>query len=228
VLTRMVQPGWPAVLRDGPVLLRPYRRRDAAQWSAVRLANQAWLAPWEPSPLGPWAELNSRQAYRWVHRDLRRSARAGITMPFAIVVTDDDDGSDTVGSGTVGSGRQRFVGHISLSQISRRAFGSAYAGYWLDGAVAGRGIMPTALALLVDHAFGPAGLHRVEVNVRPENRASRRVAEKLGFREEGFHPRYMFIDGAWRDHIGYALTSEDVSAEGGLLARWHRHRAARA
>jgi [ribosomal protein S5]-alanine N-acetyltransferase len=214
VLTRMVQPGWPAVLRDGPVLLRPYRRRDAAQWSAVRMANEAWLAPWEPSTLGSWAELNSRHAYRWVYRDLRRSARTGTAMPFAIVIIEED-------------GRQRFVGHISLSQISRRAFGSTYAGYWLDGAVAGRGIMPTALALLVDHAFGPAGLHRVEVNVRPENRASRRVAEKLGFREEGFHPRYMYIDGAWRDHIGYALTSEDVSAEGGLLARWHRHRAAR-
>ena len=48
------------------------------------------------------------------------------------------------------------------------------------------------------------------------------MVEKLGFREEAYHPRYMHIDGAWRDHIGYALTSEDVAAEGGLLARWHR------
>jgi [ribosomal protein S5]-alanine N-acetyltransferase len=215
MLTRMLQTGWPAELSDGPVLLRPYRRRDAAQWSAVRLANREWLAPWEPSPLGPWEELNSRQAYRWIYRDQRRSARNGTSMPFAIVLTD-------------AAGGQRYVGHISLSNITRRAFGSTYAGYWLDGAFAGRGIMPTALALVVDHAFGPGGLHRVEVNVRPENRASRRVAEKLGFREEGFHPRYMFIDGTWRDHIGYALTSEDVSAEGGLLARWHRLQSARA
>jgi ribosomal-protein-alanine N-acetyltransferase len=114
-----------------------------------------------------------------------------------------------------------------LGSITRRAFGSAYAGYWVDSAVAGRGIMPTALALLVDHALGPGGLHRIEVNVRPENHASRRVAEKLGFREEAYHPRYMFIDGAWRDHVGYALTVEDVAAEGGLLARWHRIQAAR-
>jgi ribosomal-protein-alanine N-acetyltransferase len=86
-------------------------------------------------------------------------------------------------------------------------------------------VIPTALALAVDHAFGPGGLHRLEVNIRPENKPSRRVVEKLGFREEAYHPRYMHIDGAWRDHIGYALTSEEVAADGGLLARWHRLRA---
>lgn len=198
------QPGWPAVLTDGPVLLRPYRRRDAAAWAAVRRANQTWLAPWEPTAAGPWAELNSPSAYRLFYRDLRRSARDGVAMPFAIWLDD------------------RYVGHIGLGNISRRAFGSAYAGYWIDQTAAGRGIMPAAVALVVDHAFGPGGLHRIEVNIRPENRASRRVVEKLGFREEAYHPRYMFIDGAWRDHIGYALTVEDVAAEGGLLARWHR------
>jgi ribosomal-protein-alanine N-acetyltransferase len=207
-------PGWPVVLRDGPVLLRPYRRGDAEQWSAVRRANRAWLAPWEPTSIGPWAELNSPSAYRLFYRDLRRSARDGSAMPFAIVLRE--------------PGRDRYVGHIGLGSITRRAFGSGYVGYWVDAAVAGRGIMPTALALLVDHAFGPGGLHRVEVNVRPENRASRRVAEKLGFREEAYHRRYMFIDGGWRDHVGYALTVEDVAADGGLLARWHRSQAARA
>ena len=201
------QPGWPAVLTDGPVRLRSYRRRDAATWSAVRCANRAWLAPWEPTAAGSWAELNSPSSYRLFYRDLRRSTREGTAMPFAIWVDD------------------RYVGHIGLGNISRRAFGSAYAGYWIDQAAAGRGIMPTALALVCDHAFGAAGLHRIEVNIRPENRASRRVVEKLGFREEAYHPRYMFIDGAWRDHIGYALTIEAVAAEGGLLVRWHRSRA---
>lgn len=210
--THPTNPGWPAVLADGAVMLRPYRRRDAAQWSAVRVANQTWLAPWEPTGYGPWEELNSLAAYRLFYQDMRRGIKDGTAMPFAIVIRE--------------PGGERYVGHISLGNISRRAFGSAYAGYWVDSRVAGRGIMPTALALLVDHAFGPAGLHRVEVNVRPENRPSRRVVEKLGFREEAYHPRYMFIDGAWRDHIGYALTVEDVLAEGGLLARWHRCRAA--
>ncbi len=201
-------PGWPAVLTDGEVKLRPYRRRDAEVWSQVRMANELWLTPWEPTGVGTWAELNSPAAYRIFYQDLRRSAREGTAMPFAIWL-----------------GR-RYVGHISLGGIARRAFGSAFAGYWIDSRVAGRGIMPTALALVVDHAFGPAGLHRVEVNIRPENRASRRVVEKLGFREEAYHQRYMYIDGGWRDHIGYALTVEDVAAEGGLLARWHRRQAA--
>jgi ribosomal-protein-alanine N-acetyltransferase len=155
--------------------------------------------------------LNSAASFRWIYREQRRSARAGAGMPFAICLIE---------------GRsERLVGHLNLGNIVRRAFCSAYAGYWVDAQVAGRGVMPTALALAVDHAFGPGGLHRIEVNIRPENKPSRRVVEKLGFREEAFHPRYMHIDGAWRDHIGYALTSEDVAAEGGLLARWHRLRA---
>jgi ribosomal-protein-alanine N-acetyltransferase len=207
----MSAPGWPVVLLDGPVLLRPYRRRDASAWSEVRRCNQAWLAPWESSPPGPWNELNSAASFRWIYREQRRSARAGAGMPFAICLVE---------------GRsERLVGHLNLGNIVRRAFCSAYAGYWVDARVAGRGVMPTALALAVDHAFGPGGLHRIEVNIRPENKPSRRVVEKLGFREEAFHPRYMHIDGAWRDHIGYALTSEDVAADGGLLARWHRLRA---
>jgi [ribosomal protein S5]-alanine N-acetyltransferase len=205
-------PGWPASLRDGPVLLRPYRRSDAATWSRLRIANQDWLEQWESSPRGRWAELNSTAAYRYLYRDQARSARRGESMPFAICVDAE-------------YGTERLVGHINLGNIVRRAFCSTYVGYWIDSRVAGRGIMPTALALAVDHAFGRGGLHRVEVNIRPENHASRRVVEKLGFREEARHARYLYIDGAWRDHVGYAMTNEEVDAEGGLLARWHRIRA---
>jgi ribosomal-protein-alanine N-acetyltransferase len=132
-------------------------------------------------------------------------------MPFAVCLREDN-------------GKERLVGHINLGNIVRRAFSSAYVGYWVDFRVAGRGIIPTALALAVDHAFGPGGLHRVEINIRPENGPSRRVVEKLGFREEAYHPRYMHIDGTWRDHLGYAMTNEEVAAEGGLVARWRRLR----
>ena len=204
-------PGWPAVLADGPVVLRPYRRSDGRAWSEVRIANRAWLAPWESAPPGPWAEMNSTRAYGYVYADMRRAARRGDSMPFAVCLAED--------------GHERLVGHLNLGNIVRRAFSSAYAGYWVDHRVAGRGVIPTALALAVDHAFGPGGLHRIEVNIRPENKPSRRVVEKLGFREEAYHERYMHIDGGWRDHLGYALTSEEVAAEGGLLARWRRVRA---
>lgn len=208
----MNPPGWPAILTDGSVRLRPYRRRDAGEWSAVRRTNEAWLAQWEPTPPGgSWTELNSPIAYRAVYRDLRATARTGSAMPFAVCL--------------LSSGGERLVGQLTLGNIVRRALCSAYAGYWVDHRVAGRGVIPTALALAVDHAFRSGGLHRVEVNIRPENVASRRVVEKLGFREESYLVRYLHIDGAWRDHIGYALTTEDVAAEGGLLARWHRVRA---
>jgi [ribosomal protein S5]-alanine N-acetyltransferase len=202
-----MQPGWPVVLRDGPVLLRPYRRGDAKAWSETRRANEAWLARWEPTPYGSWEELNSPAAFRSVHADLRRAARHGSAMPFAVCFED------------------ALVGQLTLGNIVRRAFCSGYAGYWIDSRVAGRGIIPTALALAVDHAFAAGGLHRIEVNIRPENMPSRRVVEKLGFRQEAYHERYLHIDGDWRDHIGYALTAEEVLAEGGLLARWKRLRA---
>jgi ribosomal-protein-alanine N-acetyltransferase len=211
-MIRAVAPGWPVTLRDGPVVLRPYRRSDAAAWSQVRIANRDWLARWESSPPGRWEDLNSPAAFRYLSREQSRSARRGEGMPFAVCLYE--------------SGVERLVGHVNLGNIVRRAFCSTYAGYWIDARVAGRGIMPTALALAVDHAFGPGGLHRVEINIRPENRASRRVVEKLGFREEAYHARYLHIDGQWRDHVGYAMTSEEVAGEGGLLARWHRFRAA--
>ncbi|WP_020525919.1 GNAT family N-acetyltransferase [Catelliglobosispora koreensis] len=203
----MNAPGYPAVLSDGDITLRPYERGDAKAWSTVRIFNEQWLRPWEVTPHGSWATSNSIAAYRLVRRSFKAAARSGESMPFVITY------------------QGRLVGHIGLGNIVRRAFSSAYCGYWIDSRVAGRGIMPTALALVIDHALHAGRLHRVEVNIRPENKASRRVVEKLGLREEGYHPHYMYIDGAWRDHIGYAVTWEDIATEGGMLARWRRLRA---
>lgn len=210
-------PGWPAVLTDPStgVVLRPYRRSDALAWSQARRENEQWLAKWEPTPpRGSWADLNSPYSFRLVYRELKHAARAGTVMPFAVCLR------------TPGQ-PERFVGQVTLGNVVRRAFCSAYAGYWIDARVAGRGIIPTALALAVDHAFTVGGLHRIEVNIRPENTPSRRVVEKLGFREESYHHRYLHIDGAWRDHVGYAMTTEDLTEGGGLLARWHRQRGIR-
>ncbi len=205
-------PGWPAVLTDGPVILRPFRRSDAAAWSQTRRENQHWLAPWEPIPPCSWYEANSPAVFRRMLRESNKAGRQGRSMTFAVCYDEHLTGD------------ARLVGQITVGNIVRRAFCSAYVGYWVDGRYAGRGITPTALALVTDHAFNHAGLHRIEVNIRPENRASRRVVEKLGFRQEALHRRYLHIDGDWRDHLGYALTVEDVQEEGGLVARWHRIR----
>lgn len=195
-------PGWPATLRHGDVVLRPFRLRDAAAWSEARLANEDWLSPWEPRPpeTTTYAEGNSVAAYPAMLRGLRRRARQGSQLAFAICWQD------------------RLVGQLTVGSIVRGALNGAHLGYWMDGRYAGRGIGPTAVALVVDHCFGPVGLHRVEANVRPENTASLRVVTKLGFREEGTRLRFLAIDGAYRDHVCFALTTEDVP--GGLLARW--------
>ena len=78
-----------------------------------------------------------------------------------------------------------------------------------------------AVALVVDHCFGPVGLHRLEATVRPENAASLRVLAKLGFREEGLFRRYLDVDGGWRDHFCFALTVEELPP-GGLVGRLRR------
>jgi ribosomal-protein-alanine N-acetyltransferase len=136
-------------------------------------------------------------------RVLSADARAGRAMPFVVTYRGDLVGQVTVGGITWGSLR------------------SAHIGYWVDRRVAGRGVIPTGVALVTDHLFA-TGLHRVEVNIRPENVASLRVVEKLGFRPEGLRPRYLHIDGRWRDHLTFALTREEV--DDGLVARWHRQR----
>ena len=133
-------------------------------------------------------------------RAMRHEARLGQALPWVVTYGDEFAGQLTVGQHRVGFGPFR-PGRL----LDRRE-------------VRGRGIIPTALALAVDHSFRVVGLHRLEASIRPENHASRRVVEKLGFRDEGLRRRQLHIDGAWRDHLCYALTSEEVPDR--LMTRW--------
>ncbi|MGH3980233.1 MAG: GNAT family N-acetyltransferase [Pseudonocardiaceae bacterium] len=197
-------PGWPASpgplrVPAGTLLLRPVRWRDATVWSRVRLRNEHYLQQWEPDGPGRWSERHDPACWPVQCSGMRAMARRGQALPFAITV----DGT--------------FVGQLTLGNVVRGALCSAWVGYWVDSAVAGRGIATGAVALAVDHAFGPVGLHRVEATVRPENAASLRVLAKLGFREEGLLLRYLEVAGRWRDHRCLALTREEVGD--GLVAR---------
>ena len=87
--------------------------------------------------------------------------------------------------------------------------------------MAGRGVAPRAVGLVIDHCLGPVRLHRVEICVRPENSNSLRVVEKLGLEQVGYAPRFLHIDGAWRDHRIFAVTAEE--APEGVLARLSTH-----
>lgn len=156
------------------------------------MRNERWLTPWEPTNDRPWSERNSRAAWGGVCGALRRAGRAGSMLPFVVTYNG------------------RLAGQMSVSNVVFGALRSCTVGYWVDSALAGRGITPTALALVADHCFTAVGLHRVEVDIRPENAASLRVVEKLGFRREGFYERFLDIDGGWRDHVAFALTVEDL------------------
>jgi len=197
-------PGWPATLHAGRVTLRPLRRRDAADWERLQMANETWLSPWEPSAPSSWADRHSRGNFRRMVRALRRRANLGMCLPFAVLVDGD------------------FAGQLTVDNVVRGVMRSAHLGYWIDESMAGQGHMSKAVAVVVDHCFGPVGLHRLQADVRPENAPSRALISRLGFREEAHFARYLDIDGQWRDHIGYALTVED--ARDGIQAALHARR----
>lgn len=194
-------PGWPARLQSAGVVVRSLRRSDAALWQEVRARNHDWLRPWDATvPPGASPRPSS---YGAVTRSLLQQARRGQALPFVIEV----DG--------------RFVGQVTVSNVSRGSAQWASIGYWISADVAGRGIMPRAVAMVIDHCLGPVGLHRIEVCVRPENTNSLRVVEKLGLHQVGYAPRFLHIDGAWRDHRIFAVTAEE--APQGVLVRLGTH-----
>lgn len=102
-----------------------------------------------------------------------------------------------------------IVGVVNLSEIVRGALQSAYLGYYGIAGFQGRGFMSEALSLVVTTAFSEIGLHRLEANIQPANARSRALARRLGFRQEGFSPRYLRIGGEWRDHERWAILAEE-------------------
>ncbi|MHA7263923.1 GNAT family N-acetyltransferase [Arthrobacter sp. TMN-37] len=195
--------GWPVSLGSGNLTLRPIRHADRREWMAVRRRNATWLAPWEATNPEPGGYLPD---YHEMVRGLNRQARAGTGLPFIITERTEE------------AGRPALVGQLTVSSIIWGSAMTATLGYWVDSRRAGRGIAPTAVALATDYCFTGLGLHRMEINIRPENRASLRVVEKLGFRDEGLRPRYLHIAGQWADHRSFALTVEEVPD--GLLEPW--------
>ena len=191
---------WPLTLRDSELVLRPLRRRDRREFEALRARNRDWLRPWDASdPL-----RGTPPPFSTVRRWNESQARQGLQLPLVITV----DG--------------RLAGQITAGPIQYGALRSAVIGYWIDRRMAGRGLVPRAAALVIDHLFAELGLHRIEVTVRPENTSSLRVVEKLHLRAEGMRRSAIHVDGGWRDHLVFALTAEEVRTDEsgrGVLAR---------
>jgi ribosomal-protein-alanine N-acetyltransferase len=115
----------------------------------------------------------------------------------------------------------RFAGEITLSSIQRGPFQNGSVGYWIDQDLAGLGLIPEAVVVVLQYAFETLGLHRIEVAIIPRNSSSRRVVEKLGLRVEGVALGFLEINGEWEDHIRYAMTAEEwADRRTELLTNW--------
>jgi [ribosomal protein S5]-alanine N-acetyltransferase len=182
------------------VVVRGVRMRDARALEKCLGDNREWLSPWEATaPFIRTGGINAKASIK----GLLRAAKEGTALPLVL----EADGE--------------VVGQLNVSQITYGSLSSASLGYWVIESVAGRGITPVAVALATDYLFFEKGLHRMEVCIRPENTASLRVVEKLGFRYEGLRRRYIHIDGKWADHFCFALVVEEVPR--GILARYENN-----
>ena len=103
----------------------------------------------------------------------------------------------------------RIVGSANFTNIRRGVLHGCQLGYALDGEEQGKGLMAEALERALRHVFEELELHRVEANYQPTNERSGRLLRRLGFVVEGYSRDYLFIDGAWRDHVRTALTRPD-------------------
>ena len=181
---------WDVELAHGRIGVRALQRRDADRWAELRRANGPWLGPWDAT-LPPEGGQQST-SYRQMVSVLRRRAKRGESLPF------------------VSTWDGVMVGQVSVSSIVWGSARSASIGYWVAADHAGRGITPTAVALVCDHLFSAVRLHRVDVAIRPENHPSLAVVRRLGFTDVGLAPRYLHIAGQWADHRLFQLLSDDV------------------
>ncbi|MCQ9352587.1 GNAT family N-acetyltransferase [Corynebacterium sp. 153RC1] len=173
------------------VRLRPLEARDGAAWRMLRIADQQYLQPVEPTVEGTWTQAHSSSAWRAHYIQLRELGHAGAAVACVIEV----DG--------------QFAGQVTIGNITRGVANEAWIGYWVASRYTGRGIGTIACALGTRHAFQRVGVHRLTATHLPENIASEKILEHNGFRREGFLLRNLHIDGQWRDHYLLAQTVEE-------------------
>jgi ribosomal-protein-alanine N-acetyltransferase len=162
------------------VYLRVPGPRDAAALAELARASRRLHRPWIHAP------ETTPAVTRWL--------RAAGPRRVRLLVCRREDGA--------------IIGVVNLNEIVRGAFHSAYLGYYGFAPHARQGYMTEGLGLVLRHAFRQMGLHRLEANIQPRNRASRALVRRLGFRREGFSPRYLKVLGRWRDHERWAIVRE--------------------
>ena len=181
----------PSIRLETPRLyLRPPRPRDWRAWSSVRDDSRTFLCPWEPT----WPpDALARSTY--LRRMRRQIAEWRADEAYSFFLFDRVE--------------NRLLGSIGLSSIRRGVSQTASVGYWVGRAFARKGFMTEAARSVANFAFLHLGLHRLEAACLPHNAASRALLTKVGFAEEGHARGYLRIDGAWQDHVLFAMLRED-------------------
>lgn len=178
------------------LFLRPLEESDRSEYIRVmELSRTAW-EPWIPAR-DP--ATSSRDLFRRELRRTRDGAKGGTHLRLHGFTTDGE-----------------LIGMFALNEIVRGVFQNAYAGWQVSADRSRQGFgtegVRALLGVAFDHAPDGLGLHRVQANIMPTNAPSLRIAEKVGFREEGHALRYLRIAGRWEDHVMFALTREEVEA----------------
>ena len=192
-LLRWLSPARGTRLEGERLFLRLPEEGDWRAYAELRTASRRFLEPWEPAWLD---DTLSRDAYLRRVRRGEQDWRDDASYAFFLVRRAD----------------LRLLGGIGLSNIRRGVSQSATLGYWIGQEFARQRYMTEALGLLLDHAFGPLRLHRIEAACLPHNEASRRLLLRAGFVEDGRARRFLKIGGEWHDHLLYALLAEDFAA----------------
>ncbi|MBI1684807.1 GNAT family N-acetyltransferase [Caulobacter hibisci] len=168
------------------VYLRLPRLADHKPWAELRETSRPFLQPWEPT----WpAEDLTRAAFRQRLAAYARELEAGEAFPFFVFRKSDD----------------AILGGVRLFNIRRGVAQTGVVGYWAGEAHAGQGYTGEAVKAVVDFAFGPLALHRLEAACMPHNARSAALLARCGFSEEGYARAYLKINGEWRDHRLFGL-----------------------
>lgn len=182
-------------LIDHELILKPIRFRDKTQWDSVRAINRDWLSPWEATR--PRVDQDHPlPTYYGMVMQLNREMRALRSISLGVFLKE--------GKGEL------LIGQITLGGIIFGAMRGAHIGYWIDQRYSARGYTTRAVKLLTNFGFDALRLHRIEINLRPENEASKKVALKAGYILEGARSNYLHIAGDWRNHITFVKENSNI------------------
>ncbi|TVQ85058.1 MAG: N-acetyltransferase [Micavibrio sp.] len=172
------------------LFLRPPQSGDCQSWVALRNESRDFLVPWEPS----WPDrIILEKDFRSMLKIRRKKWLNDNSYSFFLFRKDDG----------------ALAGAINLNNLVRGAGQYTTLGYWVGEKFTGKGYMTEAVAAATDFAFDDLKLHKVIAATLPDNIASRRVLQKLGFTKEGMVRKHLKIAGQWRDHILYSLLDSD-------------------